>query len=65
MVGVAHWRGRIAPGQVKGALVSSLDFLPTFVSLAGGALPTDRAYDGMDIAPLLVLPPGPQINMPA
>lgn len=28
--------------------------MPTFVTLAGGHLPTDRVYDGVDLTPLLV-----------
>ena len=44
----------IKPGQVSAALVSSLDYLPTFASLAGISLPSDRAYDGMDISRVLL-----------
>jgi arylsulfatase A-like enzyme len=29
-----------------------MDLLPTFLALAGGALPTGRAYDGMDVSAL-------------
>jgi arylsulfatase A len=32
---------------------STLDLLPTLVSLAGGKLPTDRVYDGYDLSPVL------------
>ena len=32
---------------------STLDLLPTFVSLAGGNLPDDRTYDGYDLSPVL------------
>lgn len=32
---------------------STLDLLPTFMSLAGGALPDDRTYDGGDLSPVL------------
>ena len=44
----------IKPGQVSHALVSSLDFVPTFAALAGVALPSDRVYDGMDITNVLL-----------
>jgi arylsulfatase A-like enzyme len=54
VVGVASWKGMIKPGQVSHALVSSLDYLPTFASLAGVALPSDREYDGMDITNVLL-----------
>jgi arylsulfatase A-like enzyme len=45
--------GKIAPGSVSNATVSSLDFLPTILALAGVPLPSDRTYDGVDLAPLL------------
>jgi arylsulfatase A len=32
---------------------STLDLLPTLVSLAGGTLPNDRVYDGYDLTPVL------------
>ena len=54
VVGVAAWKGMIKPGQVSHALVSSLDFVPTFAALAGVALPSDRVYDGMDITNVLL-----------
>lgn len=52
MVGLARWPGKIAP-RVSDALVSSLDYLPTMLSLAGVNLPADRAYDGIDMAAVL------------
>lgn len=53
MVGLARWPGRIAP-RVSNATVSTLDFLPTILSLAGVSLPTDREYDGMDLSRVLL-----------
>ncbi len=46
------------PGRIKAEMVyekpiSSLDLFPTAVALAGGKLPTDRAYDGVDMLPNL------------
>ena len=35
-------------------MAGNIDFLPTFVSLAGGRVPTDRKIDGNDISPLLL-----------
>ncbi|MBG86702.1 MAG: arylsulfatase [Verrucomicrobiales bacterium] len=32
---------------------STLDLLPTLVSLAGGKVPSDRTYDGYDLTPVL------------
>jgi arylsulfatase A len=39
---------------VSSALSSTLDVFPTFLSLAGRPLPSDRSYDGMDLTPLLM-----------
>ena len=50
---LAWWPGRVAPGSVCDAIAGNNDFLPTFVKLAGGTVPTDRKIDGKDIAPLL------------
>ena len=52
-VGLAWWPGRIQP-RVSNATVSSLDYLPTFLALAGVPLPTDRVFDGMDISHVLL-----------
>ncbi len=40
--------GRIAAGNVKNEMMSSLDILPTFAKLAGAKLPEDRVLDGWD-----------------
>ena len=50
--GVAYWKGKIDP-RVSNATVSSLDFLPTILALAGVPLPADRSFDGVDLSPLL------------
>jgi arylsulfatase A-like enzyme len=49
---VARWPGRIPPGLVVSEATSTIDLLPTLVSLAGAPLP-DRHYDGLNIAQLL------------
>jgi len=51
---LAVWPGKIAAGSVCDAVAGNIDFLPTFVSLAGGTVPTDRKIDGKNIAPLLL-----------
>lgn len=53
MVGVAHWPTKIA-ARVSNATVSTLDYVPTLLSLAGVPLPTDRAYDGLDLTAVLL-----------
>jgi arylsulfatase A-like enzyme len=45
--------GKIKAGMVYQQPMSSLDLLPTAVALAGGRLPTDREYDGVDLMPYL------------
>jgi len=55
--GIAYWKGKIAPGTVSNATTSTLDYLPTILALAGVPLPTDRLYDGVDLAPVLFGPP--------
>eukprot|EP00040_Diaphanoeca_grandis_P029083 m.169355 g.169355 ORF g.169355 m.169355 type:complete len:639 (-) comp31562_c0_seq1:99-2015(-) len=52
-VGLARWPGKIT-ARVSNATVSSLDYLPTFLSLAGITLPSDRVYDGIDISHVLL-----------
>jgi len=52
MFGFAHWPGKIAPA-VSNATASTLDFVPTIAALAGVKLPSDRVYDGYDLAPVL------------
>jgi arylsulfatase A-like enzyme len=53
MVGLARWPGKIKP-RVSNATVSTLDYLPTILALAGVALPSDREYDGIDISHVLL-----------
>lgn len=52
--GIAWWPGRIEAGQVSHELASTLDLLPTCVSLAGGTVPDDRTLDGVDVSPVLL-----------
>ncbi|MSU51501.1 MAG: arylsulfatase [Opitutus sp.] len=51
---IAWWPGRVVPGGVSDAVAGNIDFLPTFVSLAGGTVPADRTIDGRDFSPLLL-----------
>ena len=53
---IVTWPASIAPGQVRGDLVTSMDLLPTFVELAGGSVADDPAalpIDGVDLSGLL------------
>ncbi len=49
---VMSWPGTLSPGIVY-QMGSTLDLLPTFVSLAGGTPPQDRILDGYDLTPTL------------
>ena len=51
--GIAAWPGKIAPGTSYEYPVSTLDFLPTFVELAGGDADAIEGLDGVDLSPYL------------
>ncbi|HEY7425736.1 MAG TPA: sulfatase [Gemmataceae bacterium] len=46
--------GRVPAGRTRADLVSTLDLLPTLVTLAGGRPPADRQLDGSDVSPLFL-----------
>ncbi len=50
---LVKWPGHIKPGTYYNNISSQLDWFPTLLKLAGGTLPTDRPYDGEDLAPVL------------
>lgn len=52
-VGVVSWPGKIKSSVVSHVLASSLDYVPTILQLAGVELPTDRAFDGKNLGPVL------------
>jgi len=47
------WPGSVPAGARSAAPVSSIDFFPTIVRLAGADLPGDRTIDGLDISRVL------------
>ena len=51
--GIAWWPGRVPAGSASNALVATYDIFPTVLALVGVALPTDRVFDGIDIAHVL------------
>lgn len=51
---IAWWPGHIPAGTTCDAVAGEIDVLPTFVKLAGGAVPADRKIDGVNILPLLL-----------
>ena len=50
---IMRWPGHIEAGRIEHGMASTLDFLPTFVHLAGGVPPAGRALDGEDIRAVL------------
>jgi len=48
-----RWPGHIAPNTSSYAMFSEMDFLPTFASILGAKLPTDRPIDGVDQSAVL------------
>lgn len=52
--GIVRWPGRVPAGHTSEAIVSTLDVLPTFASLAGAHVPDDRIIDGVNQRQLLV-----------
>lgn len=62
---IAWWPGRIEPGGESSAPVMNIDFLPTFLTLAGLAPPDDRAIDGRDLSPLLFARADDEMNSTA
>ena len=50
---IVRWPGKITPSSTSEAIVSSVDFYPTFLELAGGKAPTSQMLDGFSMAPAL------------
>ena len=49
-----RWPGQVPAGRVNDAIFATLDFLPTFATLAGFDVPSDRIIDGVDQTDLLL-----------
>jgi uncharacterized sulfatase len=50
---IVRWTGKLEEGLVSEAIVSSVDFLPTFAELAGVQLPGSQVCDGESLVPVL------------
>lgn len=50
---MVHWPAKIEGGVQFDGLSSSLDLLPTFVAAAGGEIPDEVPYDGVNLIPFL------------
>jgi arylsulfatase A len=57
---IARWPGVIPTGAVSDAVVSTVDFFPTFTALAGARLPDGVPSDGIDLGPHLRGGPAPR-----
>jgi len=54
--GIVRWPGRIPAGRVSREVATTMDLLPTILTLAGGSLPDGLVIDGHDISTLLFEP---------
>ncbi len=50
---IIKWPGQIKPGAVSDAVITSMDFFPTILEMAGLPLRRDLHIDGKSLAPLL------------
>jgi uncharacterized sulfatase len=48
---IVRFPDKVKGGQVSDALISSVDFYPTFISLVNGKLPDNQVLDGQNIMP--------------
>ena len=51
---IISWPGKIKPGQVSEELISSIDFYPSMLDLAGLKPQKDQIIDGVSLYPLLL-----------
>ena len=51
---IVRWPGKVTAGKTSDALFATVDFMPTFASLAGFEVPNDRKIDGVDQTSLLL-----------
>ncbi len=51
---IVRWPGRVPAGRVSDAVFATIDFMPTFATLAGFEPPSDRRIDGIDQTELLL-----------
>jgi len=51
---IARWPGKVPAGRESAAMWATIDFMPTFATLAGYKAPSDRLMDGVDQTALLL-----------
>mgnify|MGYP001208924511 CR=1 FL=1 len=54
-----RWPAQITPGGVSEQVMASMDFLPTFLSIAGGNVTAAGTFDGLDLSAQLLGKAGP------
>ncbi len=50
---VVIWPGKTEPGSRSNTLITSTDFFPTLLAIAGSEVPDNTPLDGVDISPVL------------
>ena len=50
---IVRWPGAVKAGSVSNVPVTSVDYFPTILEIAGVPLPKDRAIDGASLVPVL------------
>jgi arylsulfatase len=50
---IIRWPGHTIPGSTSYAMFSEMDFMPTFASIVGAKLPSDRVIDGVNQSDVL------------
>ena len=46
--------GTVQPGSISNFVISSLDLFPSFTKMAGGKVPPNTVYDGIDSSDALL-----------
>lgn len=51
---IVRWPDKVPAGKVSDAMFATIDFMPTFATLAGYDVPSDRRIDGVDQTDLIL-----------
>jgi arylsulfatase A-like enzyme len=51
---IVRWPGKVPAGRISNAVFATIDLLPTFATLCGFEIPSDRRIDGVDQTELLL-----------
>ena len=51
---IVRWPGKVPAGRESDAIFATIDFMPTFATIAGFDVPADRRIDGIDQTQLLL-----------